>query len=136
MPVLNDEIVLNIDGFVPFDPAKSLRKRANQLLASRVWTTKEVFYGDQAEPAEDDTQMWSFCFNLGLDHIGETNGRWRQDVEALVNFLQQVIKETGREILVEVRYRSRPWHSEHIAIVDEECPDLDEICEMIERVAR
>jgi len=136
MPVLTDEIVLNTDAFVPVDQAQSLRQRAHQLLASHPWTTKEIFYGDQAEPTDNDAPLWSFCFNLGLDHIRATKCRWRGDVEAIVNFLKDVAAKTGQEILLEIRYRSKPWHSQHIAYIDDECPDCDEICEMIERVAK
>jgi hypothetical protein len=142
MPALNDECVLNVDGFVSFNPAQSLRAHARKFVASRPWSTKEVFYGDQLEPTEEsaeqerDEPLWSFCFCLGLDHIPDSNGDWRDDVGALVGFLQEISSETGREILMEVRWRSKPWYSEHIAYVDDKTPDLTTICAMIERVAK
>jgi hypothetical protein len=135
MPVLKDEKILNVDGFAPLDLADSLRNRAQLFIASRQWSTTEVFYGDQAEDTEEGTDLgWSFCFNLGLDHIRGSKGKWRDDIGALVGHLQEIFAETGREILIEVRYRSKPWHSEHIAYVDDQTPDLDTICGMIERV--
>jgi len=142
MPALTDECVLNIDGLLSFDPAASLRQRAQQFVSSRSWSTKEVFYGDQAEPADEDTDtgpqepLWSFCFCLGLDHILAGKGDWRGDIGSLVDFVQQVYVETGQEILVEVRYRSKPWYSDHITYVDDSTADLGTICSMVERVVK
>jgi hypothetical protein len=136
MPVLTDEIVLNVDGFVLTDPANSVRQRAQQFLASRRWTTDQIFYGDQAEPEEEGIgPMWSFCFNIGLDKIDITNGKWRDDVHSLVGFLKELQAETNHDIVMDVRFRSKPWYSGHIAYIDEKCTDIDTICEMIERVA-
>ena len=140
MPALTDECVLNVDGFLPFDPAASIRDRAQRFVSSHTWSTKEIFYGDQPEPAGEDAEagsqqpLWSFCFCLGLDHISAGNGDWRTDIRALVDFVQPIFSETGREIVIEVRYRSKPWHSEHITYVDENTSDLDSICSMVDRV--
>jgi len=142
MPALTDECVLNVEGFLPFDPAESLRRRAQEFVRSRSWSTKEVFYGDQAEPAGEDAEagspkpLWSFCFCLGLDHISPGSEDWRSDIRALVDFVQPIYSETGREIVVEVRYRSKPWYSEHIDYVDDNTADLNTICSLVERVVR
>jgi hypothetical protein len=137
MPVLNDEQVLNVDGLAAIDTAQSLRIRAQGFLASRHWTTTEISYGDQVEPDEEGAiPLWSFSFCLGLDHIHLGEQGWRDDVEALIRFLQEVYSETRREILMEVRYRSRLWYSEHIAFVDDNTPEVDAICTMIKRVTK
>jgi hypothetical protein len=136
MPALSDDKVLNIEGYLDTDPARSLRLRAQQFITSRRWSTSSIFYGDQAEPADEPVPApWSFCFNLGLDHIHRPGVAWRKDVEALVRFLETVLQETESEILMEVRYRSQPWHSEHIAYVDGPVADVGELCDMVERVA-
>lgn len=135
MPALNDETVLNVDGFTATDPARWLRQRAQQFIASRHWSTPSVFYGDQAEPDDGSVPApWSFCFNLGLDHIRRPGVAWRKDVEALVRFLESIADDIGCEILLEVRYRSQPWRSEHLAIVDGPGGDAGGICDMIARV--
>lgn len=132
--MLTDETILNVDGFVPVDPAAGLRQRAEDFLFSRHWTTGQVFYADQAEPPDlQERPQWSMTFNLGLNHIKNTGEDWFADVVSLVEFVREICQETGNEFLVEVRYRSRPWYSEHIAFInaDEEPPE--EMCEMVQR---
>jgi hypothetical protein len=148
MPELTDEKVLNCDGFLHVDPAIEIRGRAERFLATREWSTDQVCYGDQCElvdeygddtpPDEDeDVEMvprWSFCFNLGLDHIRTCGVDWYADVQAIVDFLRNVATETETEFNVDVRYRSKRWYSEHIAIVDGSNRDRRYIKAMIERV--
>ena len=112
--MLNDEVVLNTDGFLRFDPAKSLRQRAQAFLASRQWSTPEVTYGDQPEPELGEPPLWSFSFAFGLDHVRKYKGDWFADVEALLAFVQDVVREAKSEVVVQVSYRSKPWYSEHI----------------------
>jgi hypothetical protein len=50
----SDEMVLNVDGFVPVDPALGLRERAQWFVASRQWATPSIYYGDQPEPADPE----------------------------------------------------------------------------------
>jgi hypothetical protein len=133
--MLTDEAVLNTDAFVPFDPAGSLRARAQTFLASREWSTAQVSYGDQSEPDSGEPPLWSFAFALGLDHISKHRMECLADIEALIGFLQEVAKEFRCEVTVQVSYRSKPWHSEHIAFVTGEALDVKGITEMVQRVA-
>jgi hypothetical protein len=134
--VLTDETVLNVDGLVPVDPAAGLRQRAQDFIASRQWTTEQISYADQAEPSDlEDEPQWSMNFNMGLGHIKTTAQDWFADVAAIVAFVREVSRETGSEFLVEVRYRSKPWYSEHIAFVNAEAKAPDFMREMIQRVA-
>jgi hypothetical protein len=137
MTVLTDEVVLNVDGFVSSNPVESLRPRAQEFLASRRWTSTQIFFGDQAEAEEGEIEpLWSFCFCIGLDNLDSSNGKWRDDVAALLAFLKELPVETEHEMVMDVRIRSKPWYSGHIAFVDEMCPALDKICDMIETTAK
>lgn len=137
MPIGTDEKVLSIDGYIAVDPALGLRQRCQDFLLSRSWATDQVFYGDQPEPLdpEADGPEWSLGFNYGLDHIRTAGDRWRDDVAALVTFVQALQGELENEFEVDVRSRSKLWHSEHITFVDERPLDIARICDMIRRVA-
>jgi hypothetical protein len=135
----SDEMVLNVDGFVPVDPALGLRERAQRFVASRQWATPSIYYGDQPEPADpefpESKAAWSMCFCLGLDHVRRTKGDWFADVAAIVEFVRAVALEVGCEFTVEFRLTSRQAYSETLDIVtddhDEE-PDLGAIRSMLE----
>jgi len=139
-PALKDEMVLNVDGFVPVDPALGLRERAQRLVASRQWATPSIYYGDQPEPAVPEFPEakpgWSMCLCLGLDHVRGTQADWFADVAAIVEFVRAVALEVGCEFTVEFRLSSRLWYSETLDIVGDESdeqPDLAAIRSMLER---
>lgn len=88
---------------------------------------------DGTEP--EGPRRWSFSFALGLDHITTTSGDWFADVEAILDFLQTVAAEEDCESVVEVRYLSKPWFSEHITYIDQEATNRSAIRQMIELVA-
>jgi hypothetical protein len=139
MPVVNDEMILSVDGLVGVDPGLSLRNRAQAFVTSRKWSTSSVFYGDQREPDQsiygDDTPVdlsvdgdspdidglpsWSMCFCLGLDHVRTTHADWFADVKALVEFARNIAIEACCQFIVEFRLNSRSWYSETLCIVDE-----------------
>src|SRR5438046_1880509 len=117
---LKDEMVLNVDGVLPVDPALGLRQRAQAFVASRQWSTSSVFYGDQPESEKsDDRPMWSMTFCLGLDHVPKSEADWFADVAAIVQFLQPVARETGCEFIVEFRLKSRLWYSETLDFISD-----------------
>lgn len=120
MPNSTDETVLNIDGFLFVDPALGLRQRAEGFLTSRQWCTAQVFYADQPEPEDvvEEQPAWSMGFNLGLDHIKTAGSDWFDDVTALLGFVQTLQQELENEFVVEVCYRSKSWHSEHITFIN------------------
>jgi hypothetical protein len=124
MPALKDEMVLNVDGFVPVDPALGLRERAQRFVASRQWATPSVYYGDQPEPADpqcpESTVAWSMCFCLGLDHVTKTRADWFADVAAIVEFVRAVALEAHCEFTAEFRLRSRLWYSETLDIIGDD----------------
>lgn len=137
MPVLKDEMVLNVDGFVPVDPALGLLERTQRFLASREWATASTFYGDQPEPEfSEDKPMWSMCICLGLDHVRATQADWFADVAAVVEFVRAIALEVGCEFAVEFRLTSRQAYSETLDIVTDdrdEQPDLAGIRSMLEQ---
>ncbi|MDB5338642.1 MAG: hypothetical protein JWN70_4261 [Planctomycetaceae bacterium] len=150
MTRIPDEVALVTDSVVTTDPSIHLSQRANALIAHRAWSTKSIYYGDQREPTVDEygddslledgsepdgPPRWSFSFALGLDHIKTASGDWFADVAAILDFLKTVSVEQGCESLVEVRYLSKPWFSEHITYVDEKAIDQTTIRQLIERVA-
>lgn len=150
MTHIPDEVALVTDTFLTTDPTLHLSQRAHTLIAHRVWSTKSIYYGDQREPTVDEfgddslledgsepdgPLRWSFSFALGLDHIKTTSGDWFGDVAAILDFLQTVAVEQGCESLVEVRYLSQPWFTEHITYVDGNAIDRTAIRQMIKRVA-
>jgi len=139
MPVLTDETVLNIDGFLNVDPAAGMRQRAESFLASRRWSTSQVFYGDQQElgDEEEDEQpqpRWSMTFALGLDDIKTPGEDWFSDVTAMLSFVQTLQEELDNEFTAEVGYRSKPWYSEHITFVSEQKMDFSTVRAMIDHV--
>lgn len=120
---LKDEMVLNVDGVIPVDPAIGLRERAKAFIAARTWSTPSIYYGDQPEPeasADAGKSMWSLCLCLGLDHVRRTAADWFSDVAAIIAFIESVARETGSEFIVEIRLSSRLWYSETLAIVSGE----------------
>jgi len=123
MPLPKDEMVLQIDGLIPVNPAISLRGRCKQFISSRQWTTPEVFYGDQEEPeesAEPTKKIWSISLALGLDHVPSTNKDWFADVRALIDFMHPIARETGCEFIVEFRLSSKLWYSVTLQHLDTE----------------
>src|ERR1051325_11266981 len=113
MPLPKDEMVLQIDGLVSENPAVALRGRCKQFIASRQWSTGEVFYGDQEEPEESAEQIkrvWSITLAMGLDHVPTTSKDWFADVMALIAFMQPIARETDSEFVVEFRLSSKLWY--------------------------
>jgi len=139
MPVLTDDTVLNIDGFLNVDPAAGMRQRAESFLTSRRWSTSQVFYGDQQElgDEEEDEQpqpRWSMTFALGLDDIKTSGEDWFSDVTAMLGFVQTLQEELDNEFTAEVCYRFKPWYSEHITFVSEQKMDFSTVRAMIDHV--
>ena len=136
MPALKDEMVLNVDGILPVDPALGLRERAQRFVASRQWTTPSLFYGDQPEPEfSNNKPAWSMCFCFGLDHVPRTQADWFADVSAIAEFVRAVAREMHCEFTVEFRLSSRPWYSETLDHIDDELDtkiDLAGIRSMLE----
>jgi hypothetical protein len=54
----------------------------------------------------------------------------------LLRFLKQIVDENGIEVVIQVSYSSKPWHSVHIAFVDERPVDFATIRKMIERLTK
>ena len=133
-----DDVVLNIDGYIPVDPAGGLRRKAMEFLASRRWTTDQVEYGDQPETegAEPGVTLWSMSFNFGLDHLESGTPDWPSDVAALIEFARSIANESGDEFVVEVRRRSMGWYTEHITFLGEAPVDYEQMYRMIKRAAR
>lgn len=123
----SDEKVLLFDGYLPIDPAQGIRQRAEQLIAERMWSTPNISYGDQSEPPEEteNPSDWSITFDMGLDHIRETDQTWREDVAAIIAFLEAVQRETDAEFSVEVRFPSVPWYSIPVETIYGRDVDLD-----------
>jgi len=122
MPVPKDEMVLQIDGLIPLNPAVSIRGRCKQFIASRQWPTSEVFYSDQEEPEESAEQckkIWSITLALGLDHVPDTKMDWFADVKALVEFAHPIARETDSEFIVEFRLSSKTWYSVTLQHLDQ-----------------
>jgi hypothetical protein len=114
MPVLKNEMVLQIDGFIQENPAVALRGRCKQFIGSRQWCTADIHYGDQEEPSESVEQtrkIWSITVALGLDHVPATDKDWFADVKALIEFMHPVARETDSEFIVEFRLSSKLWYS-------------------------
>ncbi len=123
MPLPKDEMILQIDGLVSVNPAVSLRGRCKQFIASRQWTTTEVFYADQEEPeesAEQTRRIWSITLALGLDHVPSTDKDWFADVAAMMDFMQPIARESDSEFIVEFRLSSKLWYSVTLQHLDHE----------------
>lgn len=122
MAALDDKVLLQVDGCLHVDPAQTgLRQRAQAFLASRQWTTNQLFYTDQAELVEARAlgrPTWSMAFGLGLDHVTAVEDEWFADVAALLAFVQAVQAEVGNKFVVQVRFRRSPWHSKHITRIN------------------
>jgi hypothetical protein len=126
MPVPKDEMVLQIDGLIPVNPAVSLRGRCKQFIGSREWSTPEIHYGDQEEPAESSEQtktIWSMTVALGLDHVPATDKDWFADVKALIDFMHPIAREADSEFIVEFRLSSKLWYSCTLHHLDREPMD-------------
>jgi hypothetical protein len=126
MPVPKDEMVLQIDGLIPVNPAVALRGRCRQFIASRQWSTPEIHYGDQEEPAESAEQtkkIWSISLALGLDHVPTTQKDWFADVKALMELVLPIARETHSEFMVEFRLSSKLWYSCTLHHLEEEPVD-------------
>ncbi len=119
-----DEMVLNFDGIIDFDPQIEIRRKAQEFIASRQWSTPSIFYGDQSEPEYSKKKpAWSITFLLGLDHVRKTNADWFSDVAAIIEFLQPVANQTGSEFIIEFRLKSRLWYSETLDFINDNLND-------------
>jgi hypothetical protein len=114
MPTPKDEMVVQLDGTITFNPAVSLRGRCRKFIASRNWSTSDIHYADQEEPDESKEQtkrMYSLTFALGLDHVPTTTKDWFADVRAIIDFIHPIARETNSEFLLEFRLKSKLWYS-------------------------
>jgi hypothetical protein len=129
MPALKDEMVVQIDGIIPVNPAVELRGRCKQFIGSRQWSTPDVHYGDQEEPeesAEQTKRVWSITVAMGLDHAAKTEADWFADVKALIDLMHPIARETDAEFIVEFRLSSKLWYSVTLQHLDhEEIDDTD-----------
>lgn len=137
MPVGTDEVMLLVDGGVDEDPSAGLRERAAAFVASRQWTTDQIFAADQPENADDLTAgPWSLSVAYGLDHASRKGVDWFADVTAIIEFVHSLCEGADREFGVELRWRSALWYSHHVATIEAKPPNLPAIREMIERGMR
>ena len=123
-------MVLQIDGLISVNPAVALRGRCKQFIGARKWTTTDVHYGDQEEPAESAEQtkkMWSITVAMGLDHVPATQKDWFADVKALIELMHPMARETDSEFIVEFRVSSKPWYSVTLQHLDREAIDETDV---------
>ncbi|HEV8605026.1 MAG TPA: hypothetical protein VGQ99_06650 [Tepidisphaeraceae bacterium] len=122
MPLPKDEMVLQVDGLIRVNPSVSLRGRCKQFIASRTWSTPQIFYAEQEEPdatKEQGKKIWSITLALGLDHVPATKADWFADVKSLIGFIHPIARETKSEFLVEFRLSSKLWYSCTFQTIDE-----------------
>ena len=126
MPVLKDEMVFQIDGYLSVNPAVELRGRCKQFIGSRKWCTADIHYGDQEEPeeaAEQTKRVWSITVALGLDHVPTCDKDWFADIKALLDLMHPIARETDSEFIVEFRLSSKLWYSCTLHHLDHEPMD-------------
>ena len=119
-------MVLQIDGLIAVNPAVALRGRCKQFIGARKWTTDDIHYGDQEEPAESAEQtkkIWSMTVAMGLDHVPGSDKDWFADVKALLELMQPIARETNSEFIVEFRLSSKLWYSCTLHHLDHEALD-------------
>ncbi|MCI0660258.1 MAG: hypothetical protein L0220_04220, partial [Acidobacteria bacterium] len=136
MPKLTDERVLcaYVEGSDLHEVAPLLRSKLQTFIAGRPWATDQALFVDQIYDPDpelpDCLPDWDFGVNLGLDHIRQDEG-WFDDIEALVKFLVGLHEESGRDFVLFLAYRSRPWLQEHLTFIDSNPVDLAWLKEII-----
>jgi hypothetical protein len=139
MSMLADEHVLvaYVDGNDFHEVAPILRSHFQDFIAKRQWCTDQVTFVDQVhdpDPAFPDwLPDWDLGINLGLDHVPQM-GEWFVDIETLVQFMEGLHAESGRDFVLFLAYRSRPWLQEHLYFINGEEVDLHWLREAIERI--
>jgi hypothetical protein len=131
------ELAAYVDGFNLEEAAPRLREGLAQFVASGCWSNPRALVVDRREPPETAEPgffpQWDLGLNLGLDHIA-TTPNWSDGLQALVAALQALHRETGKEFVLFVCFRSNPERQEHVAFVDGRPVKLSSIKGMIERL--
>ena len=108
------------------DVAPVLRERFQQFVAEKRWPSEALFV-DQVhapDPAFPDWPPdWDLGLNLGLDEVGESVRRFAA-VKHLVEFLAKLHDESGREFVLFMCSRSKPWLQKELLAVAAESADV------------
>src|SRR5262249_13007754 len=92
--------------------APVLRARFQAFLAEGRWPSSQAALIDQRHDPDpsfpDWPPDWDLGLNLGLDDLRPTRD-WFASIKDLVEFLSEVHKETSREFVLFLCYKSRPW---------------------------
>jgi hypothetical protein len=140
MPALTDEYVLAayVEGSDLKEVASLVRSRLTKFIADHRWSTDQLLFVDQVEELlestdEDFLPAWDLGINLGLDHHS-TDANWFVDVEALVRMLQSLHIESGRDFVLFLCFRSRPWLQEHLDFIGSRPVDLKWLKDAMQRL--
>ena len=120
-----DEIVLNLDGFISLDPAIGVRERCERFTAAQ--DGSRIAYGDQPE----SEGLWSISFNLGLDDLKHGSDAGFNNIDALLVFANDLAGELSAELTADIRFRSKPWYSGHLAFLEGQPLDLTKLHDLI-----
>lgn len=142
MTTVTDDHVLvaYVDGSNLHDVAPLLRSRLQGFIQEHSWCTNHVCFVDQVHERDssigpDDFPAWDLGINLGLDHI-KNQKDWFVDVEALGKLLKELHNESGRDFVLFLVYRSKPWLQEHLCFVDGKPIAWASVRKMIENLTK
>jgi hypothetical protein len=120
------------------DVAPILHERFQQFVAEKHWPSSALFV-DQVhapDPAFPDWPPdWDMGLNLGLDEVGNS-ARRSVAVKHLVDFLANLHDESGREFVLFMCSRSKPWLQEELLTVGAEPADVAWLDDAIARLTK
>lgn len=94
-----------VDGSDLHDIAEYLSAGFNAFINSRQWVSPKVIFVNQIRNEQNDSPegslpLWELGLNLDLPEKGQRNPDWYDDIEALVQILVELHKETGRDFVI------------------------------------
>lgn len=94
-----------VDGSDLKDTAEFFGTRFNTFINNRQWISPRVVFVDQIRDDQDDSPratipLWELGLNIDLAERNQRNPKWYDDITAIVEFLIELQKETGRDFVI------------------------------------
>src|SRR5947207_6098281 len=130
MLLVNDEMVLHLEGHVRGHPRNAIEPELGKLMESRQWSTPQVMFAadnkgeESADQKRKGKKLYPVSMSMGLDHIPTTDKDWFADVRAIVAFFQPVARETNSTFILQFRLKSKPAYMITLQTIDQK--EIDE----------
>lgn len=122
----------SVDGSNLRDVADVIDRRLRQFVETTPWVIERplvVNERGEVDPSldPDDLPTWTLGLNLNLPHPASAPPNWFDDIDRIVRVLAELHVETGKDFVIGVGDRTRPWFSDDLMFVDSATPDVKDL---------